>query len=322
MSQSATRERIIQVIVQHYSTGGKRKLRVEDAALLAGISRQALSRNYHELIVYIQGKSPFTDLLRSDTENLVDLLAASQYRVIDLEKTLENLKNSQHESFEKMKASYITSLMNSDISLRNSQEVRSTLEKQSLHNEKLIKDIHRLQIELTAEKSRKLSQGSEVSKTIWMEPDLESVFKIFFSSCDQELFEEKKDFEIERLAEKLSKVCTASACNVTLFIDRYLMNFENIMSFVPITKSGISVAVRLPLFNPLEIKMFAKKISKAVAISIIVPVCEVDSIIKAQRKFRFRSTPEIEFLAADMMSYPKISDGYSSVTFYRVNQGD
>jgi hypothetical protein len=214
--------------------------------------------------------------------------------------------------------------------LKNSDEIRSTLEKQALHNEKLAREVQRLQLELTAAKGRETWSNARAGHTLHpdteiipVEPDLADAFRNYVRTKDREAFEDEKDSAIEHMQKRINKLCQGTESVVILFIDRYLSSFSKYVGSLRMKqRSGKAIVARTPLFNRLELKMFSKKFSAGASIFVHVPYCINESVVTAQRKFTFRDIPDVEFDSADKMANPTTQDGYDELVFLRVERGD
>ena len=121
---------------------------------------------------------------------------------------------------------------------------------------------------------------------------------------------------------KLSRLCEAEQSTVILFVDRYLTSFDKYVEQLRVRRVGKTIIARTPLFNRIELKLFARKLPDGHSVAVYIPLCTSEAVMRAQRKFLFRDVPEIEFDAADKMALPTIQDGYSEITVAQVKQGD
>ena len=329
MSAKDTEQKLIRVIAEHYLERGEGKLTIQVASERAGISRQSFHRKYDHLKSYVLGKRPIEELIKGGMDDVRGLLGKCQIRVRELQEELGHLRAEHDAAIERERESYITTLMNSDITLRNNDQVRDTLEKQALHNEVLVKEIQRLELELTAARSRDLSLSAKVqmagrpdAEVIGIEPDLTAAFEIYSRTKDQDSFEDHKDKALEQTLKRLNKLCQHDGAAVILFVDRYLSSFRKYVDNYREGRLGKTIIVRMPLFNRIELKLLSGKLPEGTPVAIHVPFCASEAVIKAQRKFLFRDVPDIELDAADKMALPLIQDGYVEVTVFNVKQGD
>lgn len=329
MGTKSTEQKLIRVIAEHHLEGCVGKLTIQVASDRAGITRQAFNRNYSHLKPYVLGKRPVEELLSGSEEDVRGLLAKCQSRVRDLRQELENQCIGQEKAIVAVRDTYITTLMNSDIALKNSNEIRETLEKQALHNDILVRENQRLKLEVATVKARDavLAEKAQrsarsIAEVITMEPDLGTVFRKYFAHQDHTSFEEEKDAAIDHMLKKVNKLCQVGGANVVLFVDCYLSGFRKYAENFFLGRDGKVLLVRVPIFSRVELKLFAGKIKAGTPVAIRMPFCASESIIKAQRKFLFRDVPEIEFAAADKMLPPPIQDGYQEVLVFQVKQGD
>lgn len=327
MSAKDTEQRLIRVIIDHFARGSDGRLSIQDASSKAGISRQAFNRNYSHLKPYVLGKRPVVELLGTDKQDVSSLLTRFQARVEELQNEVARLQRRHEDELENVRTSYISTLMSQDITLHSSNELRASLEKQALHNEMLIKDVKRLQLELANERARTIEAGRSggnagCSKAIIMaEPDLSNAFESYARTKDQDAFEAAKDLALENLNKKLRKACNKDIKEIALFVDRYLCDPRKYAQKV-VKAEGNLLLARVPIFSRPELKQFAKALPDDIRVRVHVPFCASEATVRAQRKFSFRDVPDIEFAAADQMAFPTIQDGYGEVTVFRVEQGD
>ncbi|MGX9219284.1 hypothetical protein ACWV27_12885 [Massilia varians] len=329
MTELDTRRRIVQVIVQHYLEGGEGRLTIQVASTRAGISRQAFNRYYDDLKPYVLGQRPAVDLLEVAPNNLQLMLVKCQVRIHELQDEVSRLHAERDSYAERLRHDYISTLMNSDIALHNSVELGKTVEKQALHNDKLIKDIQNLKVELALAKAQNVARDSlniisseEQKNVVSFDPDLSIAFRNYFRKQDVDVFEDEKADVIEKAVKKISKACSSGCERVVIFVDRYMCEFKKYYAYLIDQGLKDAIVVRAPLHNPVEIKSFVKKISAGLRVELHVPVCTSDIVLKAQRKFLFQETPAIEFDSADKMALPTINQMFSKIVFYRIEQGD
>lgn len=327
MHENETERRLVRVISEHYLEGREGKLTIQVASIKAGISRQAFHRFYGHLKPYVLGQRSVGELLSTETIDLRSMLINSQERIKNLQAQVQQLKGEREGFAESVRLSYITTLMNSDLALHNAAQFRDVVEKQSLHAEKLVKDVQRLNAELTLAKAQVgtniHNSGSNVTADIVsLNPELSTTFRNYFKSDNVDALEDEKAGVISKKLARLYKLCESGAPTVFVFIDRYLSSFEKYVIRIRARQIENAIAIRLPMFNSTEIKMALKKLPSRARVILHVPVCFSEAVIKAQRKFLFKEIPELEFEAADKMTFPQIRDGYFEVNFCRVDQGD
>ncbi|WED22682.1 TetR/AcrR family transcriptional regulator [Vibrio sp. JC009] len=328
MSSEGTERKIIQSIAEHYLGDGMRKLTIQEVSEKAGISRQSFNRFYKHLKPYVLGQKPIETLIDNGSEYQT-LLAKSQERIRQLSLEVEKLRTEYTDYTKEVELQYITTLMINDTTLHETNEVRTTLEKQALHNEKLINQVQNLERELTLEKVRSLSESNEngTSKVVESElipitPNLKPVFANYLQNKDLDVYEDEKDTAIDRILKKINKLSAIGSPQVTLFIDRYMCSFQKFTESRQYISGDPAIVVQLPLFTRTELNIFKSKILSNARVGVVFPFCDSESVLKSQRVFQFRDVPDIEFTAADEMTPPLIKDGYDSVVMFRVRQGD
>jgi hypothetical protein len=246
-----------------------------------------------------------------------------------LQQELDDANARHATAIEEIRDSHITTLMCTDLSLKNADAIREQLEKSALHNEILVKENQRLRLEVSAAQAREMDLkashrkhakvGSEV---ISIEPDLDYVFRKFLVHKDVAVFEEQKDAEVDGMLKKINALCRTGPTLVALFVDLYMSSFSKYADRFATSFDGKVLLVRTPIFSRAELKIFAAKIVSATSIEIHAPFCANESIKKAQRKFLFRDVPEIELQAADKMQLPQMQHGYGKVVVFQAQQGD
>lgn len=327
MTENETERRLVQVISDHYLLGRGGKLTIQVASTRAGISRQSFNRYYGHLKPYVLGQKSVAELLSGETLDLRSMLVNLQARIKSLQEEVQQIKGEREEFIETVRASHITTLMNSDLALHNSAQYRDVVEKQSLHNEKLVKDVQRLNVELTLAKAQVATKNynsnvNAAAEIISLNPELSATFRNYFKTHDVDALENEKTDVITKKLARLYKLCEAGSYTVFVFVDRYLSNFEKYVVRIRALQIESCIVIRLPIFNSTEIKMMLKKLPIRTRVVLHIPICHSEAVIKAQRKFLFKDIPEVEFEASDKMTLPSIRDGYSEVDFCRVDQGD
>lgn len=330
MSREDTQQRLIRIIVDHYLEGSQRTLTIQSVSKQAGISRQSFNRYYNDLTDFVLGARPIEELIKQESDVAPGMLTNCMARMRDLQQELVQIRAKFAEEVENVRVTYVTTLMEGDISLRNSDEIRSMLEKQALHNEKLNRDLQHIQLELTAAKAREVALRDKTSdmllqncEILTIEPDLSNAFRNYKKTHDREALEDEKEKAIDNMPKKINNLCRNDNSVMILFVDRYLSDFEKYVSRLHIKRRFDNIIVaRVPLFNRQELKLFAKKLVGQAPIFVHVPYCVNESVVKAQRKFSFRNVPDIEFESADKMIAPSVQDGYAELSFLRVEQGD
>ncbi|WJG07735.1 hypothetical protein [Aliiglaciecola sp. LCG003] len=324
----STRQKLIQVIIEHYSGTDTKKLNITSAAKKIGKSRQYIYQDLDDLVPYIKGENPYTDLLDNESEDdeTVALLLQNSYT------TIENLKEQlrqqlvfHQKEIKDVEARVFTTMMNNDIALHEADEVRIAMEKQALHFSKLVKDNKKLKNDLVTLEAKMLSINIETyveSNVIHIEPELLAVFKNFLKTKDMDVFEEEKDLAIEKVILKVQALPENKKVRIVIFIERYLSQVSTFLSRVKQNFGGDVIVISLPVYSTIELRLYLNKIKSKGHISIWVPVTESDIVAKAQRKFHFSHVPQEEFEMADKMQLPKLTDGFDEVTHFKVQQGE
>ncbi|MGZ4996682.1 MAG: hypothetical protein ACXV8J_02470 [Methylobacter sp.] len=330
MSTKETEQRLIRIIAEHQIRSDAKKLLISNIAAEAGISRQSFNRYYSHLKPYVTRKKPIEELLAdSETESATELLLKSQQRIRQLQDHIKGLKASHEKELRDLENSYITSLMNNDIALFDTDEVRVLLEKQSLHNEKLLNRIQELQSELMKEKAKTVISKTTIAENrgamadvIVIDVDLNLIIDNYADTKDLDVFEDEKEVAIEKALKRINKLCESEESRLVIFVDRYISRFSSFVDTYRCRNNGIHIIIRLPIFTRTELKIFLGKLTHNRPTSIYIPYCDSKAVIKAQRNFLFRNIPSSELTQADMAFTPLISEGFEEVSWFRIKQGD
>jgi hypothetical protein len=320
---------LIKIIVDHHLSGSTAKLKLVDVAERIGISRQALDRYYGDLKPYISGKRDVADLVNG---NALKVQIQTQTVVNDVEakyqQKIEKLRKDHEKELEKSLSTYITSLMNGDLVLLESNKMRVALEKQTLHNAELLKQIHTLELKLGLSMGMGSSQASGASipkqNKLAFDLDIETLCMSHQRGTSLEEFEMAKSSEIRKIRDKLDKYAGTPNVHVILFADRYISRFRTFVDSYTSLHNEVSLIVRLPLFSRSELQNFLKPLSPEFKRSIYIPYSNSDSEKKAQRVFIYQKfpLPPTEIKGADHADTPNIAWGFDEVVFYKIKQGD
>ena len=188
----STRDKLISAIVDHYSGLEGKKLNVSAAAKKIGVSRQYVHRVFEDLVPYIKGEKPFTDLVENVAVGGQNEMLEQAFSIIEtLKRELASLTAAHKQELTKVTENTYTTLMNGDITVHEADEVRILMEKQALHFQKLVSDKKTLETEIAAIKAKQLSKEVEkhVSSDVTViKPDLEPVFDNFKKTGDVDVF--------------------------------------------------------------------------------------------------------------------------------------
>jgi hypothetical protein len=298
------RQIIIEIIVQHYLSGTKKKLKLVDLAERAGISRQALDRYYGDLKAYISGEKDITQLASSEDDKL-------QMQI--------------NNAVGQVKQKYATEVEKLEIAIHHSHTIRTSLEKQTLHSDKLKKQLAaaELQLALGATSRTPASQQSQRdSHKLIFNVDIEGICSKLGKNPDIDDLEDAKDEEIRKIREKLITFSSVSNVKVVIFSERYLSRFSTFADNLVIPEHETALIVRLPIFRRNEILNFTKHLPKQFKTSIHIPYCSSELEKRAQREFMFRNLATEEAKSADIADAVSISWGFDEVVHFKINQGD
>lgn len=317
-----TRQRLIKIIVDsHYRAAGK-KLKVGQIADEAGITRQALHRYYGDLVEYIKGDKDVGELLSGhEPDSVNNLLILAQERVIQLEKELSTIEQKHQLKLDSALNKYTTSLMNNDITLFETDSIRTTLEKQTTLISHYVSQIDQLKVQLT--KASVSSVNMQLSTTrgsrVTYDPTLKSAFASYKKDGDYRLYLASKKAEIIKQLSKVNEF-TAPNMHVIIFIDKYLYDFSSFLDWLPYSDSN-EIVIRLPIFDSNELKLYLKKITIPTTISIYIPECVSHAEATAQRKFRAATVPTEEISHAEKSDHLYLFKGIDQITYFSAQSG-
>jgi hypothetical protein len=215
--------------------------------------------------------------------------------------------------------------MNDDLAIHHSHTIRTSLEKQTLHSDKLKKQLAaaELQLALGATSRTPASQQSQRdSHKLIFNVDIEGICSKLGKNPDIDDLEDAKDEEIRKIREKLITFSSVSNVKVVIFSERYLSRFSTFADNLVIPEHETALIVRLPLFSRNEILNFTKHLPKQFKTSIHIPYCSSELEKRAQREFMFRNLATEEAKSADIADAVSISWGFDEVVHFKINQGD
>lgn len=249
MSSAITRSKIVDAIVKERVKNPTAKLKIQDICATVAISRQSFNRYYSDLKPYMNGERPISELIKSeDTVSPDQLLFSYLTKIIELQNKLRDVEKEHSKELASIRTNITTSLMNNDLALYNADAVRLQLQKQSLHNEKLIEKINELQIQLS---NQQISQTSNLGLTFLsrnfeiIEEDFESLFENYTNHQNLDTFEDEKENAINRLIHKVNKLSANKQVIIILFVERYLCSFKKFVENYTFDSELLHLFVRL-----------------------------------------------------------------------------
>ncbi|WP_223434646.1 MULTISPECIES: hypothetical protein [unclassified Pseudomonas] len=327
-SGAQRRKLLIEIIVEHHLSGNRSKLKLKDVADRAGISRQALDRYYGDLKPYIAGKRDVADLVNgNELRSQVQTKTAVNEVEAKYTEQIERLKAEHEKTLQKELDRHITSLMNSDIVLLESDQIRISLERQTLHNADLLSQIQRLELKLAlgVDANSSFAKETESSKNtkLVFDLDIEALCIDYQRGKNFDTFEDQKNVELRKIRDKLSKYANTSGVRVIFFSDRYISRFKSFADQYISLPKEVSLIVRLPLFSRSEIIAFTRHIPNTFKTSIYIPhFSGSESEKKLQRLGIYKSLlPPEEVKGADNADQPAIAWGFDEVNFFKINPG-
>lgn len=326
MSSILTRSKIINAIIEEKVKNPNIKLKIQDICSIVEISRQSFNRYYSDLKPYINGEKSISELVtKVDDISSNQLLSSYQKKIIELQNRLNLIEENYNKDIDKLKKSLTTSLMNNDLTIFDADTIRLQLQKQSLHNDKLLDKINFLQAELSKQQIKQVSEPATTSFSAEhdvLDVNLELIPKTYTNNHDIDAFEEEKASAIDRMITKLNKFTINREVAIIIFMERYLCSFNKFVQRYVFDSDTFHVFVKLPVHSRSELKLILKKLNNQPEIQIYIPHSESETIIKTQRQFFFKNIPETELQAADKPFIPSVQDGFKKVCQYQINQGD
>lgn len=330
MEANETRRKLIDIIADHQASYPSKKLPTGELSQRAGISRQAFNRYYSDLKDYASGLKPIGDLLANGSSvRTVELLNQTQATLRTAQHKLSRLEEKYDKEMQQEMESYVTSLMMNDVSMHGANEIRVTLEKQTLYNMELKKQLSHMEIELARAKQssifspsvRRDGDGFNAEK-IKVEVDLAKAFATYASTKSLDEFEDSKDVAVASALRTINKLAAEKRCNIVIFSERYISRFKLFFEKFQTTEQGLTIVVRLPIFNRSEMRAFLSKLAPTHSISLYIPYCESQSEINAQRGFYFGEVSKPEIEAADNSDTFLINQGFHKIVHFKVKQGE
>jgi hypothetical protein len=330
MEINETRRKLIDIIASFQVTQAGRKLPIGKLSLQAGISRQAFNRYYNDLKDYAYGVKPIGDLISNTTgEQTKELINKNQASLKDLQRQIDRM-DAQHTS--KLKStvdSYVTSLMMNDLTMHGANELRVTLEKQSLYNNDLKNQLSKLEIQLAnaralAQKqlnfntSGKLATGNKLKVDI----DLSKAFERYTLTHSSDELEEQRQAELSRTLKSIKKLVTNNSCSIIIYAERYLSRFSVFFDKYKCRNEEPHIIIRTPIFDRTSFKLFLSQLPQTSFLAVHIPHSKSDIETKAQRSFYFGNIPDIELLHADRADPISMSLNFDEIIHFRVRQGD
>ncbi|NWF06712.1 hypothetical protein HX810_03365 [Pseudomonas salomonii] len=325
-SEDLGRRQVIKnIIVSHFLSGTPKKLKLVEVANRAGITRQALDRYYSDLKPYIAGKKDVTDLV-DGTQAKARVETQATINAVDAKwKTkLEQAQIDQDKEVSKAIHNHVTTLMNGDIAIFESNQLRKSLEKQTLHAAELKKKVDLLELKLATSYASvaPIGAASKQDKVVY-DVDIEQLCVHYQRTRSLDQFEDAKEMELRVIRDKFARFATMPNVHVVLFADRYICRFNQFASNYSAVDET-SLIIRLPLFTRVEISNFLKHIPPAFKKSLYVPYLPLEVERKAQRVFNFKQNPlpPEEITAADGADTPKMEWGFDQIVTFKIRQGD
>ncbi len=324
MSANTTEMRLKQIIAEHYLSVPVEKLLIGDVAEKAGISRQAFNRYYDHLKPYISGELSIDEMLKGNDEDsdTSELLHLAQKSIKEMQEQLSHIEAKHKADTDKKVNSIITTLMNNDINLFESDKTRLTIEKHALQNQRLKDQITSLQVELTNAKAETVvdhDKHTTSAEKIKIEVELKSIFKEFISSGDLDDFEDGKEDKIQRALSRVNKFTQLDDSKVVIFIERYISSFDSFVDKYLCRDDKTYIFIRLPIFTRTELRLFVKGLKFNRPITVHIQFSNSETTTKINRRFLFRNIPEMELEQADKCYIPTDSDGFNEIVIAKVD---
>lgn len=330
MEINETRRKLIDIIANHQAAQPSKKLSINELSLRAGISRQAFNRYYGDLKDYASGLKPIGDLLTdTDSVRTKELINQNQANLKELQQKMSQLDSEHKKEMEKTLDTYVTSLMVNDVTMHGANDIRVTLEKQTLHNVDLKKQLGQLEIELARAKqsaalvpTENTIHSAAKGEKIKVDIDLSKALALYATAKSDDDFEDKKELAIAIALKQINKLASDKACNIALFAERYIARFSVFFENYQCRNDSMHIVVRVPIFNRSELKAFITKLPPARFLSVHIPHSESQSETNAQRGFYFGSIPKLELDGADNADPISMNLGFNEIIHYKIRQGE
>ncbi|UCP11527.1 hypothetical protein K5R88_07805 [Pseudomonas sp. MM213] len=341
MRTETTREALIRIITEQQIETGNAKLRIGVIAEMAGITRQAFHRYHSELKPYVLGEKPISTLFQNQTDGMGSThLLNAQKKINELQSSLSKVEDAHKKELQEFKNNCITSLMKSDLALHDADNVRKRHAQQISHNEKLRQDLSTLKMALLQEQSRALTAEAELnniksngSRAQPMASDLIVIdeFELLIKKNtieDESTFIQLKNKCAEKTINKINTIVGHNTSSVVLYIDRFISRFEKFADQFNPYDSSAAILVRFPIFDQYLLKSYLAQMDVRARVQVIIPVCDVESIVKIQRTFFVRNVPHFELRNADDFGLQDTSlkrcrsIGINAISFSQISQGD
>lgn len=340
MGTETTREALIRIITEQQIETGNAKLRIGVIAEMAGITRQAFHRYHSDLKPYVLGEKPISTLFQNQTDGIGSThLLSAQKKINELQSSLSKTEDAHKKELQEFKNNCVTSLMKSDLALHDADNVRKRHAQQISHNEKLRQDLSTLKMALLHEQSRALTAEGELNNlksnnardqsltsNLIVIDEFKSLIKKNIIE-DELIFIELKNKCTEKTINKINTIADNNTSSVVLFIDRFISRFDKFADQFNSTINSQVILVRFPIFDQYLIKSYLAQLDVR-SVKLIIPVCDVESIIKTQRAFFVRNVPHFELKNADDFGLLDTSlnryrsMGVTTISFSQVSYGD
>ncbi len=330
MEIKETRRKLIDIIADHQASQPSIKLPMGELANRAGISRQAVHRYHSDLKDYAYGVKPIGDLITDTTSiRAKELINQNQASLKELQQKMAQLGAEHERDMNKTLDSHITSLMVNDVTLHGANDVRVTLEKQTLYNLELKKQLHQVEMELARAKQPatvSLTGDSDLGivkgEKIKVDIDLSKAYELYAPAKSVDDFEDKKELALSATLKHINKLSSDKKCHIVIFAERYLARFSVFFDNFECHNDSLHIVVRLPIFDRTELKLFLSKLPPAQFLSVYIPHSDSRSETNAQRGFYFGNTPKIELDSADNADPISMNLGFDEIIHYRIRQGE
>ncbi|MFK3973609.1 hypothetical protein ACI2KS_23095 [Pseudomonas sp. NPDC087358] len=160
MEHNKTHQRLVELIIDHHTVFPGTPLGVKALSDQAGISRQAFNRYYSGLKDYAIGVKPLADLLSGAGTFLShELINQNQATIRDLQNQLKQAESRYEKKLQDTLKHYITTLMIGDITAHAANDMRVSLERQSLYASEMRAQNNTLELELSRAKQSQACAG-------------------------------------------------------------------------------------------------------------------------------------------------------------------
>lgn len=326
MTNTTTREKLIDAIVDAYLAAPEKKLKVSDICARADISRQAFYKSHDDLRQYVAGEKPIADLLRlsGKQELQSEMLSEAHDNIKTLHQQLEDVDDEYNKKLQTAISNHITSLMNSDLIVFEATYTQETINKQALQIDNLSKELTELKISSAYRTTPSLKDdenhsSGQVKKSLQLLPNLSKAKDAYKKNTSFEIFQDEKSKAIETVINKV--IGLGREIQLHIIIDLYLVSPDDMATLITQSTHKTTVLLYLPIFSELELKLLVlKRLPLSSMPHLHVPALPTSSRRQLQRQIYAKGIPQDEIDDADKVDHFNLGDQLLAVTYHNLGQ--